>query len=92
MGVCGESIVKSVSQGDARASIAIRLGAGSPPSPAWEADTEVSALPNIGAFAMVGDASSSFFSRSFASSPSTLFKSASSTSVFGPRFFGTASI
>lgn len=35
---------------------------------------------------------SAFFSFSLASNPSTLFKRASKTSVFGPRFFGTASI
>lgn len=38
---------------------------------------------------VVGD--SAPFSLSFASSPSTRFRRASSTSVFGPRFLGTAS-
>lgn len=38
---------------------------------------------------VVGD--SAFFSLSLASSPSTRFRRASSTSVLGPRFFGTAS-
>ena len=47
----------------------------------------------FGAFSNVGvDGSScSFFSFNLASNPSTLFKRASSTSVFGPLFFGTAS-
>lgn len=52
--------------------------------------------PDVDSSAVVGDGSSvgevSFFlSFSCASSPSTLLSKASSTSVFGPRFFGTAS-
>lgn len=37
-------------------------------------------------------AGSVFFSLSFCSNPSTLFRRASKTSVFGPLFFGTASV
>ena len=53
--------------------------------------------PDVDSSAVVGDDSSvgeaSFFwSLSRASSPSTRLSKASSTSVFGPRFFGTASV
>lgn len=41
---------------------------------------------------VVGDNRSVFFSLSCASNPSTRFNSASKTSVFGPRFLGTASV
>ena len=56
-----------------------------------------SPTPDVDSSTAVGDGSSvgdvSFFlSLSCASSPSTLLSKASSTSVFGPRFFGTASI
>ena len=44
-----------------------------------------------GALSDVGVAARSFFSFNLASSPSTLFNRASSTSVLGPLFLGTAS-
>lgn len=75
--------------GDVLASPANRLGAGSPDS---EAAASVAArLPSPPASRDVGEICSAFFSLNLASSPSTRFNSASSTSVLGPRFLGTAS-
>lgn len=51
-----------------------------------------SAPATAGGSPSVGEASGSSVSFKRFSRPSTLFSSASKTSVFGPRFFGTASI
>lgn len=80
--------------GDVLASVATRLAAGSPDSDvvlSTTAGPEPDAT-SIAASRDVGETCSAFFSLSLASKPSTRFSSASSTSVFGPRFLGTASI
>lgn len=90
----GDISMALVDLGDVRESVAIRLGAGSPESdaePSMTADPEIGAK-SLGASRDVGDVCSAFFSLSLASSPSTRFSRASSTSVFGPRFLGTASV
>jgi hypothetical protein len=75
--------------GDVLTSQAIRLEAGSPDS---EAATSTGVrVVSPAASRDVGEICSAFFSLNFASSPSTRFSRASSTSVFGPRFLGTAS-
>lgn len=73
-----------------------RFGLGSDVSVSGAAATNTP-VPDVDSSAVVGDDSSvgeaSFFwSLSRASSPSTRLSKASSTSVFGPRFFGTASV
>jgi hypothetical protein len=52
---------------------------------------EVSSGTIVGLLSVVGVPGSVFFSFSRCSNPSTRFRRASSTSVFGPLFFGTAS-
>ena len=88
-GVRGEYDAVPVLQGDTRPSLATLLA----PGPASSSSaTKLSALSSPDAERTVGDVASSFFSRNFASSPSTRLSRASSTSVLGPRFLGTASI
>lgn len=66
-----------------------RLGAGSPVSVSVASAT---AFESPASADVVGEACSAFFSLNLASRPSTRFRSASRTSVLGPRFLGTASV
>ena len=66
-----------------------RLGAGSP-VPLSAASAR--AFESPASADVVGEACSAFFSLNLASKPSTRFRSASRTSVLGPRFLGTASV
>lgn len=80
--------------GDVLASVATRLATGSPDSDivlSTTAGPEPDAT-SLAASRDVGETCSAFFSLNLASKPSTRFSSASSTSVFGPRFLGTASM
>lgn len=90
----GETSMALEEFGDVLASVAIRFAAGSPDSVvvhsmAFDPEPEAKSLP---ASRAVGEICSAFFSLNLASSPSTRFNSASNTSVFGPRFLGTASV
>lgn len=79
----------AIPEGDFSNAVAKRFGGGSLAS-----DRPASSGSALGASddsAPVSVPSSAFFSLSLASRPSTRLRSASKTSVFGPRFFGTAS-
>lgn len=87
-GVRGEKTEEPVLIGEIWASLANTFAVESLSSESLEG---ISAMSSFRLFKADGDGASLFFSRSFASSPSTRFNKASRTSVLGPRFFGTAS-
>lgn len=83
------TILRPSPSDDLLLSVASLLGAGSTTSVSSSSSSSASATAESPPF----EASpSAFFSFSFASSPSTRFSNASRTSVFGPRFLGTASV
>jgi hypothetical protein len=98
--VCGEKSGSSVTLGVVVvvvfSSVARRLATGSATSRSavclFVDDSAVEGSCVVDSDEDGGCSLSAFFSFSLASNPSTLFKRASKTSVFGPRFLGTASI